>query len=158
MGAPDLLNVLHDMGLRLSAHGSELHVGPRTAITDDARRLIRDHKAELLATLRESADFGSAASRTKVEAMSSCEQPSDADQGEALPDLTAESRRVRVLAALDPRPDIRHHVAVDNPDTDPVRLMVGIRNLATFEVEVPKSRYDLKLLLDLIQKHGATIH
>ncbi len=54
MGAPDLLNVLRGMGLHLSAQGSELHVGPRAAITEDARRLIREHKPELLEALTES--------------------------------------------------------------------------------------------------------
>ena len=51
MSAPDLLNELRRMGLRLSAQGSELHVGPRAAITEEARRLIRDHKPEILKAL-----------------------------------------------------------------------------------------------------------
>ena len=51
MSAPDLLNELRRMGLRLSAQGSELHVSPRAAITEEARRLIRDHKPEILKAL-----------------------------------------------------------------------------------------------------------
>ena len=51
MGAPDLLGLLQGMGLNLVAHGADLHVSPRTAITDEARRLIREHKQELLAAI-----------------------------------------------------------------------------------------------------------
>ena len=46
MGAPDLLNVLQGMGLHLSIHGTTIHVRPREAITEEARRLIREHKAD----------------------------------------------------------------------------------------------------------------
>ena len=53
MGAPDLLNVLRGMGLHLSVQGSDLHVGPREAITEEVRRLIREHKPEILEALTE---------------------------------------------------------------------------------------------------------
>lgn len=54
MGAPDLLNVLRGTGLHLSAQGSELHVSPRAAITEDTRQLIREHKPEILKALTDS--------------------------------------------------------------------------------------------------------
>ncbi len=54
MGALDLLNSLQKRGLRLSATGECLRAEPKAAITDEARNLIRAHKAELLAALRQS--------------------------------------------------------------------------------------------------------
>jgi hypothetical protein len=53
MGAPNPLTALRGMGLTISAHGGELHVAPRAAITDEARRIIRAHKPEILAALIE---------------------------------------------------------------------------------------------------------
>jgi len=132
MGAPDLLARLSALGLRLAREGEAIRAAPRSALTDEARDLIRTHKAELLAALT--------------------------NEGDPLPDPAAESRRQRVLAMLAERPGVRYAVVVDDPDTDPVRLMVGIRDVATFEVEIPKSKYDPVLLLDLIERHGGTVH
>lgn len=53
MGAPDLLHALQGQGLRVWAEGERLLVAPKARITDEARRLIREHKAELLAALAE---------------------------------------------------------------------------------------------------------
>ena len=48
MGAPDVLRSLQNLGLTLTADGERLLVGPSECITDNARSLIREHKAELL--------------------------------------------------------------------------------------------------------------
>lgn len=53
MGAPDLLARLSALGVRLSREGDGIRVAPRSALTDEARTLIREHKAELLAALAE---------------------------------------------------------------------------------------------------------
>lgn len=162
MGAPDILASLAARGLHLSRDGAGIRVTPRSALTDEARRLILAHKAELLATLRESADFGSAASGTKVEAMPGRAQPSDADQGDALPDPAAEARRQRVLAMFAERPDIQRAVYCDGiPVNGIVTIAVGVRyagGIATADIEVQADRYDGMQLLDLIARHGATVH
>lgn len=51
MGAPDLLARLSALGVRLSREGDGIRVAPRSALTDEARTLIREHKAELLTIL-----------------------------------------------------------------------------------------------------------
>lgn len=51
MGAPDILEHLHGIGLTLTAAGDCLLVEPRDAITDEARELIRENKEALLRVL-----------------------------------------------------------------------------------------------------------
>ncbi len=53
MGAPDLLHALQGQGLTVWAKGDCLLVAPKARITDETRKLIRAHKAELLAALAE---------------------------------------------------------------------------------------------------------
>lgn len=83
---------------------------------------------------------------------------------EPLPDPAAEARRQRVLAMLDERPGIHYAVDVDIPDTDPVILALAIRgamqdgSIVTCELRVPRAKYDPFLLLDLIERHGGTLH
>lgn len=151
MGAPDLLNVLKGMGLRLTAHGSNLHVAPRTAITDEARSMIRDHKAELLAALQTSADSGTA---TNVEPGS--------DPRRLAADAVAQRRHGRVVAMLTERPEAQRAVYCDGiPVNGLITIYVAIRyagGIATAAIEVQGDRYDGIALLDLIEKHGATVH
>lgn len=151
MGAPDILATLAGTGLRLSRDGTGIRVTPRSALTDEARRLILAHKAELLATLRESADFGTAAPRTNVEAMPKRVQPTDAD---ALPDPAAESRRQRVLAMLAANLARRLAVVCDG-EGDPVPVAVAIRDKGTCEVLIPAARFDPFALIALVERHGA---
>ena len=65
-----------------------------------------------------------------------------------------EARRRRVLAMLAERPGIRYAAVVDNPDSDPVILALAMRGRATCELRIPRAKYDLWLLLELIEKHG----
>jgi hypothetical protein len=51
MGALGLLAHLSALGVRLTREGDAIRAAPRTALTDEARTLIRAHKAELLAAL-----------------------------------------------------------------------------------------------------------
>lgn len=83
---------------------------------------------------------------------------------ELLSDPAMEARRRRVLAMLAERPGIRYAVVVDNPDTDPVIVALGIRgampdgSTVTCELRVPRAKFDPFLLLDLIGRHGGTVH
>ena len=47
---------LHEMGIDLSVDGEHIRVEPKTAITDEVRRLIREHKTELIAELQAAND------------------------------------------------------------------------------------------------------
>ena len=51
MGAPDILIYLHGLGLTATADGGRLFVEPKSAITDEAREIIRANKAALLSAL-----------------------------------------------------------------------------------------------------------
>jgi hypothetical protein len=65
-------------------------------------------------------------------------------------ELQRERRRAKVLALLEGK-----HFAlfVDNDKTDPVIATVGIREVATFELAIPRHSYDGMVLLELIEKH-----
>ncbi|MEQ1741077.1 MAG: hypothetical protein ABL869_01025 [Candidatus Nitrotoga sp.] len=65
-------------------------------------------------------------------------------------ELQRERRREKVLALLEGK---RFALFVDNDKTDPVIATVGIRGVATFELEIPRHSYDGMVLLELIEKH-----
>jgi hypothetical protein len=139
MGAPDVLAYLSAIGVQLSREGDSLIAEPRSALTDEARALIRAHKAELLASL--------------------------AGTEGALPDAAAEARRQRVIAMLAERPAIRHALVTDDADPaypDCVVLGIGIRRgdgaIYTADMIVPRDRYDGIALLDLVERHGGVVH
>lgn len=78
---------------------------------------------------------------------------------DALPDPEAEARRQRLLALLAERPGIRYAILTDTKaDAEAVLLTLAIRGQATCEFRIPRDRYDPFLLLDLIERHGATLH
>lgn len=65
-------------------------------------------------------------------------------------ELQHEHRRGKVLAMLEGK---RFALFVDDDKTDPVIATVGIRDLATFELAIPRHSYDGMVLLELIEKH-----
>ena len=70
-----------------------------------------------------------------------------------LRELQREGRRAKVLATLEADPALRYAVHVDDASTDPVVVVVGIRSVASFELEIPSRYYDALALLELIEKH-----
>lgn len=88
-----------------------------------------------------------------------------ADSGKAqknaspLPDPAMGARRQRVLTMLAENPGVRYAVLTDT-QTDPeaVLLTLATRGRATCELRIPRAKYDGLLLLDLIERHGGTIH
>lgn len=80
-------------------------------------------------------------------------------------DPAAETRRQRVLAMLAQKPGVRYAVVADdkaNPEA--VILVLAMRGATqdgspgTFELHVPRAKYDPCLLLDLMDKYGANVH
>lgn len=69
-------------------------------------------------------------------------------------ELQRERRRAKVLAMLEAAPGTRYAVHVADTSTDPVVVAVGIRKIATFELEIPHQYYDGFTLLELIEKHS----
>ena len=64
--------------------------------------------------------------------------------------LQREYRRAAVLVLLEGK---RFAVFVDDDKTDPVIATLGIRDVATFELAIPRHSYDGMVLLELIEKH-----
>jgi hypothetical protein len=73
-------------------------------------------------------------------------------------ELQLERRRTKVLAMLRDNPGIRYAIEVIDPNTDPVIVSIGIRNVATFEMDIPQAYYDAFALLELIEKHAGDEH
>lgn len=65
-------------------------------------------------------------------------------------ELHRERRRAKVLGLLEGK---RFALFVDDDTTDPVIATVGIQNVATFELAIPRHSYDGMVLLELIEKH-----
>jgi len=127
--------------LRAKADGVTLTLSPVGTIKAAGEQIavnrwlpvIREHKPGIVAALQEAAN-------------------------DLLPGPAMETRRQRVLAMLAERPGNRYAVVVDNPDTDPVILALAIRDKGTCELRIPREKYDPFLLLDLIERHGGTVH
>ena len=73
---------------------------------------------------------------------------------ETLQDRQRKARREKVIAMLEAAPGTRYAVLVADASTDPVVVAVGIREIATFEMEIPHKYYDGMALLELIEKHS----
>lgn len=68
-------------------------------------------------------------------------------------ELQRECRHAKVLAMLEAAaPGTRYAVHVADESTDPVVVTVGIRKIATFEMEIPHKLYDGMALLELIDE------
>jgi len=52
-------------------------------------------------------------------------------------------------------PGVRYTIEVVDANTDPVIVSIGMRNVATFEMNIPQAYYDAFALLGLIEKHTA---
>ncbi len=84
-------------------------------------------------------------------------QPSAVVEPDALPDPAAEARRRRVLAKLAGNPTLRLAVVCDG-EGDPVPVAVGIRDKGTVEVNIPAARFDPFALIELVGRHGGSVH
>ena len=135
MGAPDLLNMLQGMGLQLSVQGSQIHVRPRDAITDEARRLIREYKAELLDALQRA-------------------QGAPGQQG----GVWVDERKRRALAFLEANPQVKRACFADvQSDPANVILTVAVRDpRAAVEVLIDRAKFDAMRLLELSLRYPDT--
>jgi len=74
-----------------------------------------------------------------------------------LPIYAAEARRQRVLTMLAVNPGLRLAVVAD-ADGDPVPVAVAIRDKGTCEVLIPATHFDPFALIELVGRHGGTVH
>ena len=111
-----------------------------TGITAAVNRwlpIIREHKPGIVAALHTTNDA----------------------ENDALPDPAAEWRRQKVLRMLVEKPGPRYAVFTDtDADLESVIVVLAIRNRATCELRIPREKYDGVRLLDLIERHGGTVH
>ena len=122
--------------LALSPSGSIKAVGNGEAV-NRWLPIIREHKAELLDELRAANDGAY----------------------EALPDAAAEARRQRVLAMLRDSPTITYAAVTDtDSNLDAVIVALAIRGKASFELLIPRVKWDGVLFLELLDKHCGTLH
>lgn len=71
----------------------------------------------------------------------------------------ADERIAKMTAKLKTDPGLRYAMeAHDKLEPDSVILTLAIRGKAACEFRIPRERYDPFLLLDLIERHGGTIH
>lgn len=73
-------------------------------------------------------------------------------------ELQLERRRAKVLAMLRENHSVRYAVEVVDPNADPVIVSVAIRDIASFELNIPQAYYDAFALLELIEKHSRDEH
>lgn len=163
MGAPDVLAHLSAIGVRLQREGDSLIAEPRSALTDAARAMIRAHKAELLEALKGSAAPAGAKPRTVASSSAAPEAANGRPVAEGMAGtgpLSAEAmeaRRKRVVALLAADSTRRLAVVCDSSG-DPVPVAIAIRGKGTCEVQIPATRFDPFKLLELVARHGGTLH
>ena len=68
-------------------------------------------------------------------------------------ELNRESRRLKLLTMLVENPDSQRAIITDlDSDHDSVILTIAIRNQYTFEMQIPKHKYNGFMMLELIKK------
>ncbi len=73
-------------------------------------------------------------------------------------ELQLEHRRAKVREMLRDNPGINYAIEVADANTDPVIVSVGIRNVTTFEMNIPQAYYDAFSLMDLIGNYVGDEH
>jgi len=68
--------------------------------------------------------------------------------------LQRERRRSKVRAMSRDNAGTRYVIEVVDPNSDPVIVSVAIRDIATFELNIPHAYYDGLALLELIEKRA----
>jgi len=81
-----------------------------------------------------------------------------ANKPSILCELHRERRRKKVLKMLEAAPSTYYAVHVADASVDPVIVVVCIREIATFELEIPHKYYNGIVLLELIEKHSGEKH
>jgi hypothetical protein len=143
VGAPDLLARLSALGVRLTREGDAIRAVPRSALTDEARSLIRAHKGELLAALngpRTNPKHGDIARQS----------------GGHTP---AETRQRNALAFLETHPNVRRACFVDvASDPAHIILTVALREpWGALEVLVKREKFDRFALMELSLRYPDTV-
>jgi hypothetical protein len=65
-----------------------------------------------------------------------------------------DTRQQRVEEMLISNPKLKYAVVVDDANTDPVTVTIGIRKIAVFDLEIPLKNYDGLALLQVIEQYS----
>ena len=72
-----------------------------------------------------------------------------------LAELKKEERRKKILDMLAEKPELQRAITTDlDSDPDNVILTTAIRDVATFEMQIPKDKYDPFTFLEMINKES----
>jgi len=87
------------------------------------------------------------------------QDPEPAEGGDEPLPTDVEKRRQRVLQLVWSNPALKYAVHSDDATADPVMLAVAIRrddSAVSFEVAIPKAKYDGMALLEMVEKSRGT--
>ena len=74
-------------------------------------------------------------------------------------DAEVDARRTQLLAMLATRPETRYALLTDaQNDPESVLLALAIRGIGMCEMEIPRIRFDGIELLELVERHSATVN
>ena len=97
--------------------------------------------------------------RVATIAVASSPEAANRIPSEALPDPATEARHNRVCTMLRDDPGIRY-AAITDDESDPANVIVSmsIRGVATFDMLIPREKWDGVLFLQLLERHSETLH
>ena len=142
MLAAEILERLTACGVRLKRDADALVASPRAALTDELRKLIREHKPELLEALAKRPE----AAGLKL------------SNGPAVPMYPAMVRKARALAYLEQHPEAARACFADlKADPEHVIFTVAVREpWGAVEALVARSRFDALALIELSLRYPST--
>jgi len=174
MGATDLIFKLRSDGYSISADGGYLDISPADNLSPELLQQLKQGKPEILCALHQEEELKRLEARTpgtsekdvsvnKIKNGESAHSEkfgiskvyAQSSQDEQLRELAMKARRQKILTMLDENPGVPRAVHRDTQnDPDNVILTIAIRNLATFEMLIPKARYEPWQFMTMLDKAG----
>lgn len=159
------LQKLRDHGLTAEARDDKLIVTPSECLTDELRAYIRQHKPEIMAALATpqmalTADETAAVNEwldtigeTEPQARREWLERSAND-----PETLHYTVRRLALSDLENDPGLKYAFRVVSPETDPVRLVIAIRNNGTVDLLIPKKKWDPFVFMEMLNGQQEKLH
>ena len=120
MTPTEIMALADSSGVRVRVVDGQIIAGPKGAVSEELRKLIRENKDALVAhvaAVAHAADY--------------------------------ERRRKKVLKILADNPKAERAVLTEDDAADPVVVTVAVRGKGTLEVLIPKAKYDGFALMEL---------
>ncbi|MBA4142311.1 MAG: hypothetical protein H0X43_04725 [Nitrosospira sp.] len=68
--------------------------------------------------------------------------------------LRKDSPRQRVMEMLASNPNLKYAVVVEDSESDLVLVKIGLRGVATFDLEIPRAHYDGVAIFEVIEQYS----